>query len=258
MSCSELPSASNQLMSFELYPAIDIRDGQCVRLVQGDYDREIRYQTDPVEVARSFQEAGARWIHVVDLDAARSGNPTNLEIVGAIVEEVDIPVQSGGGIRSLEAATYLYEVGVSRCVLGTAAIENPALVQELAGMGYRVAVGLDVRGDQIATRGWRRDSGQSIFDLLPSFESSGAEAVVVTQINRDGMGTGPDVEGLRAVLSSTSLDVVASGGVGSVVHIRQLAKLEINGRRLAGIIVGKALHDGVIEVSAAVAATVTS
>mgnify|MGYP001161342124 FL=1 len=243
-------------MSFDLYPAIDIRDGQCVRLVQGDYDREIRYQNDPVEVARSFQDAGAPWIHVVDLDAARSGDPKNLETVGAIARAVDVPVQSGGGVRSVEAAMELYQVGVSRCVLGTAAVENPALVQELTEMGHRVAVGLDVRGDQVATRGWETDSGQSIFDLLPSFENGGVDAVIVTQIDRDGMGIGPDVEGLSAVLTSTSLDVIASGGVGSLLHIRQLAKLEVTGRRLAGIIVGKAIHDGAIQVSAAIEATV--
>lgn len=243
-------------MSFDLYPAIDIRDGQCVRLVQGDYDREIRYQNDPVDVARSFRDAGAPWIHVVDLDAARSGDPKNLETIGAIARAVDVPVQSGGGVRSVEAAMDLYQAGVSRCVLGTAAVENPALVQELTEMGHRVAVGLDVRGDQVATRGWETDSGQSIFDLLPSFENGGVDAVIVTQINRDGMGIGPDVEGLSAVLSSTSLDVIASGGVGSLLHIRQLAKLEVTGRRLAGIIVGKAIHDGAIQVSAAIEATV--
>ena len=243
-------------MSFDLYPAIDIRDGQCVRLIQGDYDREIRYQNDPVDVARSFQDAGAPWIHVVDLDAARSGDPKNLETIGAIARAVDVPVQSGGGVRSVEAAMDLYQAGVSRCVLGTAAVENPALVQELTEMGHRVAVGLDVRGDQVATRGWETDSGQSIFDLLPSFENGGVDAVIVTQIDRDGMGIGPDVEGLSAVLSSTSLDVIASGGVGSLLHIRQLAKLEVTGRRLAGIIVGKAIHDGAIQVSAAIEATV--
>ncbi|HJM22011.1 MAG TPA: 1-(5-phosphoribosyl)-5-[(5-phosphoribosylamino)methylideneamino]imidazole-4-carboxamide isomerase [Acidimicrobiales bacterium] len=245
-------------MTFDLYPAIDIRDGQCVRLVQGDYDREVRYRTDPVQVARSFQEAGAPWIHVVDLDAARSGDLSNLETVGAIARAVDVPIQSGGGIRSVEAAANLYQAGVERCVVGTAAVENPTLIGELTSMGHRVAVGLDVRGDQVAIRGWEIDSGQTIFDLLPRFEQGGAEVIVVTQISRDGTGSGPDVEGLTAVLNATSLDVIASGGVGSLAHIHQLAKLDVNGRRPVGVIVGKAIHDGVIEVSAAIEATAYS
>ena len=141
-------------MSLTLYPAIDIREGQCVRLLQGDYEREVTYPSDPVEVALSFQDSGARWIHVVDLDAARSGDPRNLETISAITKAVEIPIQSGGGVRNVDAAVRLYEVGVSRCVIGTAAIENPVLVGQLANMGHRVAVGLDVRGDQVAIRGW--------------------------------------------------------------------------------------------------------
>ena len=241
-------------MSLTLYPAIDIREGQCVRLLQGDYEREVTYPSDPVEVALSFQDSGARWIHVVDLDAARSGDPRNLETISAITKAVEIPIQSGGGVRNVDAAVRLYEVGVSRCVIGTAAIENPVLVGQLANMGHRVAVGLDVRGDQVAIRGWEKDSGQSIFDLLPTFEHDGAEAVIVTQINRDGMGTGPDLEGLTAVLTSTPLDVIASGGVGSLEHIRELAQLEVGGRRPEGVIVGKAFHDGAVDVSAAIEA----
>ncbi len=241
-------------MSFSLYPAIDLRDGGCVRLIQGDYDREIKYEADPVEVALAFQEKGASWIHVVDLDAARSGTSENLSTIAAIAKAVRIPVQSGGGVRSIDAAKALFGSGVSRCVVGTAAVENPSLVEDITGLGHRVAVGLDVRGEMVATQGWEQDSGLSIYELLPKYENAGAEALVVTQINRDGMGTGPDIDGLRRVLKATSLELVASGGVGALEHITQLAKLRLGSRGLAGVIVGKAIHDGVIDVSDAVKA----
>ena len=239
-------------MTFHLYPAIDLRDGACVRLIQGDYDREIRYESDPVEVALSFEEAGAQWIHVVDLDAARSGQPENLATVSEIVRKVTVPVQTGGGVRSLETAKSLFDVGINRCVMGTAAVENPALIEMVADLGFSVALGLDVRGTEVATRGWEQDSGWTIFELLARFENAGAEAIVVTQINRDGMGTGSDIEGLSQVLASTGLEVVASGGVGSLQHIADLLEVEVDGRFLSGVIVGKAIHDGKIDVAEAI------
>ena len=245
-------------MTFELYPAIDLRDGRCVRLLQGDYDREVRYDADPVEVARSFQAAGAPWIHVVDLDAARSGEASNLDVIGSIAAAVDVPVQSGGGVRDEAAAEALYGVGVTRCVIGTAAVTDPGLVARLAGGGGRVAVGLDVLGDEVMIRGWEQGSTRTVYEMLPQFEGVGADAVIVTQINNDGMGTGADVRGLEAVLAATSLPVIASGGVGSLGHISDLVDLSVDGRGLAGVIVGKAIHDGVITVEDAVAATKVS
>ena len=202
-------------MGCDLYPAIDLRGGRCVRLLQGDYDREVRYDADPVDVALEFQAAGAPWIHVVDLDAARSGEASNRDVVGAIASAVDVPVQSGGGVRSVDAARTLYDVGVTRCVIGTAAVEEPALVGTLAAAGHRVAVGLDVRGEEVMIKGWEEGSARTIFELLPQFEDVGADAVIVTQIHNDGMGTGADVSGLSAVLGATSIPVIASGGVGS-------------------------------------------
>ena len=242
-------------MGCDLYPAIDLRGGRCVRLLQGDYDREVRYDADPVDVALEFQAAGAPWIHVVDLDAARSGEASNRDVVGAIASAVDVPVQSGGGVRSVDAARTLYDVGVTRCVIGTAAVEEPALVGTLAAAGHRVAVGLDVRGDEVMIKGWEEGSARTIFELLPQFEDVGADAVIVTQIHNDGMGTGADVSGLSAVLGATTIPVIASGGVGSLEHIADLAHLEVSGRRIAGVIAGKAIHDGVISVEDAVAAT---
>jgi phosphoribosylformimino-5-aminoimidazole carboxamide ribotide isomerase len=242
-------------VSFDLYPAIDLRDGRCVRLLQGDYDREVRYDADPVEVALSFEAAGAPWIHVVDLDAARSGEAANRDVVGAIAAAVGVPVQSGGGVRSADAARALYDVGVTRCVIGTAAVEDPGLVARLAADGHRVAVGLDVRGDEVMIRGWEQGSARTVFEMLPEFADVGADAVIVTQIHNDGMGSGADVDGLTAVLAASALPVIASGGVGAVEHITTLVGVEQAGRRLAGVIVGKAIHDGTISAAEAVGAT---
>ena len=158
-------------------------------------------------------------------------------------------------VRDEDAAKARYDVGVDRCVLGTAAVENSELVGSLASAGHRVAVGLDVKGDEVAVRGWERDSGRSIFDLLPQFEHVGADAVIVTQIRNDGTGRGADIDGLSRVLAATTIPVLASGGVGSVADISALRDVEVDTRSLIGVIVGKAIHDGVIGVAAAVAAT---
>jgi phosphoribosylformimino-5-aminoimidazole carboxamide ribotide isomerase len=160
-------------------------------------------------------------------------------------------VQSGGGIRSVEAAQALFDVGVVRCVLGTAAIETPELAEDLLSLGFRVAVGLDVRGEEVAIRGWEIGSGKSIFEVLPRFENTGVEAVIVTQINNDGMGDGADLEGLNKVMAATDLTVIASGGVGSLADIERLASLGTGERRLGGVIVGKAIHDGKISINEA-------
>ena len=249
-------------VSFDLYPAIDLRGGRCVRLLQGDYDREVRYDANPVEVAHEFAEAGARWIHMVDLDAARSGEPQPqnravIRSVVAAVEDAGVCVQVGGGVRSRENAEALYDAGVARCVVGTAAVENPDLVGELTSAGHSVAVGLDVRGTEVATRGWEHHSGVSLGDALARLAGSGAEAVIVTQIAHDGMGGGSDLAGLRDVLDAPqrppAMSVIASGGVGCLADIADLRDLRSpHGHTLAGAIVGKALHDGAISPVAAV------
>lgn len=227
----------------ELFPAIDLRDGHCVRLYQGDYARETVYGDDPVAQARTFQEAGAPWIHVVDLDAARTGEPRNRDVVAAIADAVQVPVQTGGGIRSLDAARALADAGVARVVLGTAALEDEALVRDIART-QRVAVGLDVRGREVAVRGWEHGSGQDLLEVAARFEDAGVEALIVTQIARDGTLEGPDLEGLSEVLASSPLPLVASGGVGTVDDVAALAALTVQGRRLAGAIVGRALYEG--------------
>lgn len=239
----------------ELFPAIDLRGGRCVRLYQGDYGRETVYGSDPVAVADGFRAAGARWIHVVDLDAARTGVPENRAAVAAVAGAVhpSVRVQAGGGVRDHAAAEALAAAGVARVVLGTAALERPELVRDLAAR-MPVAVGLDVRGREVAVRGWTEGSGQDVVDVLHRFEDAGVDAVIVTQIARDGTLEGPDLEGLALVLESTAIDVVASGGVGALSHLEALASLSAGGRTLAGVIVGRALYEQKFTVEEALAA----
>jgi phosphoribosylformimino-5-aminoimidazole carboxamide ribotide isomerase len=237
----------------ELYPAIDVRGGKCVRLYQGDYHRETVYRDDPIEQAQDFEAAGAHWIHVVDLDAARTGDPLNRDVIAAIAAAVDVPVQTGGGIRDEAAAEALFEAGVARVVLGTAALEQPALVHRLA-RSRSVAVGLDERDGEIVVRGWERGSGRDALDLVREFEDAGVAAFVVTEIGRDGTLVGPDLDGLGQVLESTHVPVIASGGVGTMTDLESLADLRRGTRRLEGAIVGRALYEGRVELVAALAA----
>jgi phosphoribosylformimino-5-aminoimidazole carboxamide ribotide isomerase len=238
----------------ELYPAIDLRGGRAVRLLRGDYAAETVYSDDPVAVARSFEAAGARWIHVVDLDAARSGEAGNLEYVAAIARSVGCEVETGGGVRSVEAAERLIDAGVARVVIGTAAVERPELVTELAGRyPGRVAVGLDARGRQVAVKGWTETTGADLVDLARRFEGEGVAALIVTEIGRDGTMAGPDLDQLGAVLDATALDVIASGGVGTLDDVTALAGLRRAGRSQAGVIVGRAIYEGRFTVEEALA-----
>lgn len=237
----------------ELYPAIDLRGGRVVQLVQGDFDRERDHGGDPVAVAQAFVAAGATWIHTVDLDAARSGESANRDLIAAIVAGVDVPVQAGGGIRTVAAARALADVGVSRVVLGTAALEAPELVATIAAE-QRVALGLDVKGREVVVRGWAEGSGVDWDEAIVRLEGSGAEAVVVTQVHVEGLMGGADLSGLTEVLASTELDVIASGGVGVLEDLIALDGISASGRRLAGAIVGTAIYEGRVDVADAVRA----
>jgi phosphoribosylformimino-5-aminoimidazole carboxamide ribotide isomerase len=237
----------------ELYPAIDLRGGRCVRLYQGDYDRETVYGDDPVAQARAFVADGASWVHVVDLDAARSGDPVNRDIVAAIAAAVDVPVQTGGGVRDDAAADALLGAGVQRVVVGTAALDDPDWVRRLAGRHPgRVAVGLDARGRDVAVRGWVEGSGHDLVDVAGRFADAGVAALIVTEIGRDGTLEGPALDQLGAVLAATDIAVVASGGVGTIDDLRSLASLEEGSRRLAGAIIGRALYEGAFGLAEAV------
>ena len=244
----------------ELYPAIDLRGGRAVRLLRGDYAAETVYSDDPVAVARSFEAAGARWIHVVDLDAARSGEAGNLDLVAAVARSVACAVESGGGVRSVDAAERLIDAGVARVVVGTAAVERPELVTELAArFPGRVAVGLDARGRRLAVKGWTETTGADLVEVATRLECAGLAALIVTEIGRDGTMDGPDLDQLRAVLDATGIDVIASGGVGTLEDIRALAALRAGHgpkqgcRSLAGIIVGRAIYEGRFTVEEALA-----
>ena len=244
----------------ELLPAIDLRDGGAVRLVQGDFDRTRRYG-DPIALARRYVEGGATWIHVVDLDAARRGEPVNRAVVLDIVRRVEARVQVGGGIRGEADAAALLDEGVARVVLGTAVTETPEVVAALAThYPGRVAVGLDHRGggEELAVRGWEHKSGAVLGEVLARLAPLAIGAVVVTAIDRDGTLEGPDVAGLRGVLERSAHPVVASGGVRSPADLETLAALDCEGRRLAGAIVGTALAEGTMTVEEAIAACAPS
>jgi phosphoribosylformimino-5-aminoimidazole carboxamide ribotide isomerase len=237
----------------QLYPAIDLRGGRAVRLYQGDYARETVYSDDPVAQAVAFADDGAEWIHVVDLDAARTGRPENRAAIAAIAAAVDVPVQTGGGVRDEAAADALFSAGVARVVIGTAALEQPALVGRLAARAP-VAVGLDARGREVAVRGWEEGSGRDLLDVARQFADVGVEALVVTEIGRDGTLEGPDLAGLAEVLEASALPVIASGGVGTLDDLRRLAALGAAGRELSGAIVGRALYEGAFTLSDALVA----
>jgi len=247
----------------DLYPAIDIRGGGAVRLAQGDFDRQTGYG-DPVALARSFAAAGAPWLHVVDLDAARSGRPVNRPLVLALAAAVDVPVETGGGVRTEADVDELLEGGVARVVLGTALFDDPDLARRCVRRHPgRVAVGLDYRLDaggraEVAVRGWEQGSGRTVGELLAELSEVDLAAVIVTAIERDGMLTGPDLDGLATVLRATDVPVIASGGVASVADIEALAGLsvEVGGsvRGLEGAITGRALVEGHLTVEEGVAA----
>jgi len=243
----------------DLWPAIDIRGGRCVRLLQGDYAAETVFG-DPLSVARSYVSAGAERLHIVDLDAARTGDPVNRDLIGTVVGEVGVPVQVGGGVRDEAAAEALFGLGVSRVVLGTAAIEEPQLLKLLSDRWPRgVVAGLDYRwlssGTQdLAVRGWTQASGRLLPEVLSSLSDLPLAGVVVTDISRDGTGRGPDIAGLRRVLAESGLTVISSGGVASLDDLRLLASLSEGGRRLGGAIVGKALLAGEFSIAEAAGA----
>jgi phosphoribosylformimino-5-aminoimidazole carboxamide ribotide isomerase len=236
----------------ELYPAIDLRDGHCVRLVEGDFGAETVYGSDPLAVAVTFAAAGARWIHVVDLDAARTGEPVNRAVVGRIAAVVGpgVQIQAGGGVRSVGDADELLSAGVARVVVGTAAVERPALVGEMAARWPgRVAVGLDHRGGEVRVRGWTTGAGLRVTDLVPAAVAAGAAAVIVTDISRDGRLAGPDVPGLGQLVADTGAPIIASGGVRDLADLRALA-----GLGLVGAIAGTALYEGTLDLASALAA----
>jgi phosphoribosylformimino-5-aminoimidazole carboxamide ribotide isomerase len=234
-----------------LYPAIDIRGGQAVRLVQGDYARETVFDADPLDAARRWVEQGAEALHVVDLDGAREGAPVNLEQVARICEEVSVPVQVGGGLRQAGDVSAVLDAGASHAVLGTAALSDPALIEGLAAEhGARIAVSADARGGKVAVEGWERETPVTSAGLVGDLAGRGVRRFIYTPVEVDGTLEGPAIEGLRevaAVADEAGAELIYSGGVGTLEHLRELAALGLPA--LAGVIVGRALYDGRFEIA---------
>jgi phosphoribosylformimino-5-aminoimidazole carboxamide ribotide isomerase len=235
----------------EVIPAIDIRNGNCVRLYKGDFEQETIYG-DPIEMARLWASKGASRLHIVDLDGALDGKPTNLELISKIVKEVEVPVQVGGGIRTMEIIKSYLSVGVDRVIIGTAAIENPKLVVEgIKEFGAaRIVVGIDAKNNYVATEGWLETSDTTVIDLGKAMKARGVEWVVYTDISKDGTLTGPNIESTQTLAKETGLKVIASGGVSKLEDIKNLKMIEEDG--VVGVITGKAIYTNSLDLEEAI------
>lgn len=237
----------------DVIPAIDLLDGCCVRLYQGDYDRAQVFNENPVEVARQWAAQGATWLHLVDLDGAKAGQPVNGAAIEAIVRAVDVPIQVGGGLRDRDSVASLLKLGVRRVILGTVAIEQPDLVAQLcAAFPGQIVVGIDARNGKVATRGWLETSEVEAIDLAQQMASLGAAAIVYTDIHRDGTLQGANLDALRTLARAIEIPIIASGGVSSISNLLSLLSLEPLG--VTGAIVGRALYTGDIVLKEAIRA----
>ncbi|MEP3333591.1 1-(5-phosphoribosyl)-5-[(5-phosphoribosylamino)methylideneamino]imidazole-4-carboxamide isomerase [Sedimentitalea sp.] len=234
-----------------LYPAIDLKDGQAVRLLRGEMDKATVFNDDPAAQARAFVEAGCEWLHLVDLNGAFAGTPVNAAPVEAILAACDVPAQLGGGIRDMATIEGWLTKGLSRVILGTVAVENPDLVREAAReFPGHVAVGIDSRDGMVATKGWAEETDVQVTDLARSFEDAGVAAIIYTDINRDGAMQGPNIEATATLAHAVSIPVIASGGVSS---LDDLIALRDCGAQLNGAISGRALYDGALDLKQALA-----
>ena len=237
----------------EVIPAIDLLDGKCVRLYQGDYERSQIFNNDPVAVACTWAAQGATRLHVVDLDGAKTGKTTNLAAIEAIVAAIGIPVQVGGGLRDRNSLARLLNLGVQRCILGTVAVEQPELVQELCQeFPEQIVVGIDARKGKVATRGWLETSEVLATNLAQKMAIAGASAIIYTDIHRDGTMSGPNIAALRELATAIKIPVIASGGVSSLTDLLSLLALEPLG--VTGAIVGKAIYTGDVNLTEAIQA----
>ena len=234
-----------------LYPAIDLKDGQAVRLVRGEMDQATVFNTDPAAQARSFQDAGSTWLHLVDLNGAFAGQPVNGAAVEAILAATDVPAQLGGGIRDMETIEMWLTRGIARVILGTVAVENPALVrQAAAAFPGQIAVGIDARKGRVATKGWAEETDVMVTNLARQFEDAGVAAIIYTDIDRDGAMGGPNVQATADLARATTIPVIASGGVSSLADLIALRDTGV----IAGAISGRALYDGALDLGQALAA----
>ncbi len=235
-----------------LYPAIDLKDGQAVRLLRGEMDKATVFNDDPAAQAKAFVDAGCDWLHLVDLNGAFAGEPVNAAPVEAILAACNVPAQLGGGIRDMATIETWIDKGLARVILGTVAVENPDLVREAAReFPGKVAVGIDARNGMVATKGWAEETNVQVTDLARSFEDAGVAAIIYTDINRDGAMQGPNIEATAALARAVSIPVIASGGVSS---LDDLIALRDCGVELDGAISGRALYDGAIDLAEAIRA----
>jgi phosphoribosylformimino-5-aminoimidazole carboxamide ribotide isomerase len=231
-----------------ILPAIDIKDGRCVRLYQGDYAQVTTYDDDPVRVALRWQAAGANWLHVVDLDGAAEGRPMNSALIRRIRKESALHIEMGGGLRTLDDIDLALKLGIDRVILGTVAIKNPALLKEaLRRWGRRIVVGLDARDGKVAISGWREDSSVDAVELAQELSALGAQRFIYTDIARDGSLQGPNIQALQAVQRAVASTIIASGGISSLNDLRALAAVGVE-----GAIVGKAIYTGNVNLAAAI------
>jgi phosphoribosylformimino-5-aminoimidazole carboxamide ribotide isomerase len=234
-----------------LFPAIDLKDGQAVRLIKGDMEQTTVFNDDPAAQAMEFVKAGCEWLHLVDLNGAFAGEPINAAPVEAILRQTKTPAQLGGGIRDMATIERWLDKGLARVILGTVAVENPDLVREAAkAFPAQVAVGLDARNGRVATRGWAEETDMMVTDLAKSFEDAGVAAIIYTDINRDGAMKGPNVEATADLARAVNIPVIASGGVSSLQDLQSLKDTGV----IHGAISGRALYDGAINLSDALAA----
>lgn len=227
-----------------IYPAIDIRGGKAVRLVEGDFDRETTFDSDPLDAALRWQDAGAEWIHIVDLDGARTGAGANREAIKRIRASVQCRVQLGGGIRSAARIQEFLDLGIDRVVLGSIAVTDPDVVRDAVEVhGNRIAVGLDARDGKLATSGWETQTDADAFEVAAAMDKAGVKHIIFTDIRRDGTLTGPNLRALRQMVASTNSSVIASGGIGAAEHVTVLGPTGVS-----GVIIGRALYDGRIDL----------
>lgn len=235
-----------------LYPAIDLKDGACVRLYKGEMSQATVFNDNPAAQARAFQDAGCEWLHLVDLNGAFAGTPVNGAAVEAILAAITVPAQLGGGIRDIATMEHWLTKGLSRVILGTVAVEDPDLVRTAArAFPGQVAVGIDARAGRVATRGWAEETDVTVTDLARSFEDAGVAAIIYTDIDRDGAMQGPNVSATAALANAVSIPVIASGGVSSLADLRALKNCNAP---LNGVISGRALYDGALDLAEALEA----
>ncbi len=235
-------------------PAIDLRDGKCVRLIQGEYHRQITYQDNPVKQAQEFSQAGAQWLHIVDLDGAKLGKPVNIEAISAIANLGQFKIEVGGGLRDEDSVKQLLDMGAERVIIGTKAVSDFAWFSEITEkFSGKIALGIDARGSKVATHGWTQNSPQLLLDFAIEAAKLPLAAIIYTDIARDGMMTGPNLERTKALVGAVEVPVVASGGVSTIDNIKKLAEL-----RVEAAIIGRALYEGTLKLSDAINAAMTS